>query len=192
MRLCSTELKVALVLLLAPGLWQSSQAQQIEAPLQNGLALAKAMQVEKAFRMGFEAAVQKQGGDTKAELDCVKSTDVSFANDIYAAAFVKKLTPDEIKESVAFFTKPVGQWYLEYSAAMELQSRGAKVTVPSADISQEMYDDLTKFVDGPTGKKVIERREHETPELRTALAAKATPIVFACKQKAVSAQGEQR
>lgn len=186
MRLCSTRLKVALVLWVAPGLLQPSQAQQTEASLQDGLALAKAMQVEKAFRMGFEAAVQKQGGDTKAEIDCVKRTDVSFANDIYAAAFVKKLTAAEIEESTTFFNKPVGQWYLEYSAAMELQSRGAKVTVPSADISQEMYDDLTKFVDSPTGKKVLERREHETPELRAALAAKATPIVLACKQEAAS------
>jgi hypothetical protein len=184
MRLCSTGLKVALVLLAAPGLWQPSQAQQTEAPLQDGLALAKAMQVEKAFRMGFEAAIQKKGGDTTAELDCIRRTDVSFANDIYAAAFVKKLKPEEIDESVAFFSKPVGQWYLEYSAAMELQSRGVKVTVPSADISQEMYDDLSKFVDSPTGKKVLERREHETPELRSALAAKATPIVVACMQKA--------
>lgn len=197
MRLRFTRLKVVVVLLVAMGVMSpfESRAQQSEATLQDAQALAKAMQIERFVKVGFEAAIEgKTGGGRvgQAELECFKRTDFSFANDIYAAAFARTLTPGQIKEAVAFFNKPVGQWFLEHSAAIELQSRGVKTAAPSADISPEMYGDLEKFTSGATGKKLLEQREHETPELQNALGAKMVPIVIACKQEAVGKQSGQR
>jgi hypothetical protein len=172
-----------------------SQALPPEASLQDAQALAQAMHVEKFVKEAFEAVVEsniKSGRATQAELNCIKRTDIPFANDVYASAMARALTQEEMSEALTFFNKPAGQWFLEYSKNLDFQARGLASSIPDVEMTEEMYADFAKFIRGTASKKLLETREHETPELKNALGAKIMPIFLRCKQQGTAQPDAQR
>jgi hypothetical protein len=174
---------------------QASSAQPADGSKQDALALAKAMEVEKFVKEAFEVIVEsniKTGRANQAELDCVKRAEIPFANDVYASGFARVLTDDEMTEALTFFSKPAGKWFLKYSKDLDFQARGLKSSSSDTEVTPEMYADLSKFLRSTASKKLLERRDHETPELKNALGAKMTPIILQCKQQAMPKPSSQR
>lgn len=174
---------------------QVGSAQPADVSRQDALALAQAMDVEKFVKEAFEAVVEsnvKTGRATQAELDCIKRADIPFANDVYASGFARVLTEDELKEALAFFSKPAGKWFLKYSKDLDFQARGLKSSGSDTEVTPEMYADFSQFLRSTASKKLVERRDHETPELKNALGAKMTPIILRCKQQATPAARSQQ
>ena len=176
---------VALLLSLGVTYARDGLAQQSEGSMQDARALAKAMRLEQSLKQAFATASQSKSGDGRVSPEgfaCLERGDYSFTDELYAAAFNTMFTAQELKDALAFYSKPVGQWHLDYSTALELQARGIKASVPDAEINQDMYSELQIFLDSAAGKKVLERK-YETPELKQALRAKLTPIALACVQE---------
>jgi hypothetical protein len=160
--------------LLAFSLIATTQIHAQSAPIPaDAKALAQAMGLAESTRLGIEASLQKailQGRSTQKELDCVKGSSVDFAADAYATAMASALSADETKQAIAFFSSPEGREYLRYSRSLELKQRG----IPDADPKPELTDTETraaqKFMEKSAGKKLLEDRVLETPEVRAALA----------------------
>ena len=153
--------------------------------MQDARALMKSMHLERTMKEVFQSKLEEDiaaGRTTPQTLECIQQIDFSFAEDLYANAFVKTLTPAELKESVAFFNKPAGQWFLDFTMAEAMKARG--VTLPAAaEMTPEMFRDFEQFMGTEAAKKLLERREHETPELKNELGAKLAPHILGCMSR---------
>jgi Tfp pilus assembly protein PilV len=85
---------------------------------QEAALLVQAMEMEPSARKALEAKSEnaiKQGRANPAELDCIRKMDLGFVGQIYASAFAKTLTLEEIQQATKFFGTPAGQEYLQYA-----------------------------------------------------------------------------
>jgi hypothetical protein len=147
-------------------------------------ALVQAMQVQESVRIALEASVQRdvqQGRFTQKVLDCVKTSNLDFATDTYAAAVAAALSPQEIKQAMAFFSSAEGRGYLKYSAAQELQARGLSGG-ESVEMSPKEYSATSKFLDSNAGKKLLQDRVHETAELKASVARGMAALLGQCRR----------
>jgi hypothetical protein len=159
--------------LLAFSLVATTQIHAQAAPIPaDAKTLAQAMQLAESTRMGIEASIQKailQGRSTQKELDCMKASNLDFAADAYATAMATALSPEETKQAIAYFSSPEGRAYLRYSRSMELKQRGIPDADPKSDLTDAETRATQKFLEKSAGKKLLEDRVLETPEVRAAL-----------------------
>jgi hypothetical protein len=123
----------------------------------------------------------QQGRAKQSELDCVKGANLDFTVDVYAKAIAAALSAEEIKQGVAFFSSPEGQGYLQYSRSLELKARGVPDSTPKADLNPAEYAATTGFLGKSAGKKLLEDRVLETPELRSNLARAMSGLIQKCR-----------
>ena len=146
-------------------------------------ALVDAMHLSEHVRAGLEAGVRKaieQGRSTQKELECTRGANLSFATDAYATAIAAALSPYEIKQAIAFFTTPEGGAYLKYSFGLELHQRGIR-DQPRYELTAVEEREVLKFIDKSAGKKLLQDRVHETPELRASLIRGVSALVAQCR-----------
>jgi hypothetical protein len=150
---------------------------------QEAVLLAQAMRMEPSTRQALEAKSEgaiKRGRANPAERDCIKKMDLGFVNQIYATAFTKTLTREEIQQATAFFGSPAGKALLQY--ALDEQFRQGGLSVPQTELSDDTTAEVMEFSATPAGDKLIMKSVHDTPEARQEVAARITPELLKCKQ----------
>jgi len=150
----------------------SAQTEKKKIPT-GATRLAQYMQLRESTRLGAEISLQKaveQGRITQQEFDCTKASSLDFALDAYSAAIAAALSPSEIKQANAFFSSPAGHSYLRYSRSLELHQRGIPDVDPKLGLDKAESAATNKFIATSAGKKLIQDRVIETPELKTELA----------------------
>ena len=160
----------------------SAQTTQIPA---DAKTLAQAMQASEQSRMGIEASIQnaiKQGKSTEKVLECSRADELAFTTNAYAEAIAAALSADEIQQATTFFASPAGKAYLEYSRSLEFQQRGIPDAKPRK-LSGAEERATRKFLQASAGKKLLEDRVLETPQLRAALTRGMVELVSKCSAK---------
>ena len=135
--------------------------------------LAQSMQLRESTKLGAEVSLQKaveEGRISQQELDCTKAANLDFALDAYSAAIAAALSSSELKQANAFFSSPAGRGFGHYSRSLELRQRGIPNPDPKLELTPVETAAATKFLATSAGKKLIEDRVLETPQLKASLA----------------------
>lgn len=159
----------------------SAQPAQITA---DAKALSQAMQSTEQARIGIEASIKKgieQGKATEKVLECSRTQDLAFVSDAYAQAIDSALSAEDMKLATEFFSSPAGKAYLEYSRTLELSQRGISDPNPKK-LSAAEERATRKFLGTSAGKKLLEDRVLETPELRSNLTRGMVELIQKCSK----------
>jgi hypothetical protein len=157
----------------------SAQPAQITA---GAKALSQAMQSTAQARMGIEASIQKgieQGKATEKVLECSRAHDLAFVSDAYAQAIDAALSEEEMQVATEFFSSPAGKAYLEYSRSLEFKQKGIPDPNPKT-LSAAEERATRKFLAATAGKKLLEERVLETPQLRANLTRGMGDLISKC------------
>lgn len=159
----------------------SAQSAQIT---EGARALSNAMQSTQQARIGIEASIRKgieQGKATEKVLECSRTHDLAFVSDAYAQAIDAALSAEEMQVATEFFSSAAGKAYLEYSRSLELRQKGLPDANPKTLAGAEERA-TRKFLATSAGKKILEDRALETPELRANLTRGMVELVSKCSK----------
>jgi hypothetical protein len=147
-------------------------------------ALSQAMQSTAQARLGIEASIQKgieQGKATEKVLECSRTQDLAFVSDAYAQAIDAALSGEEMQVATEFFSSPAGKAYLEYSRSLEFKQKGIPDPNPKT-LSAAEERATRKFLGASAGKKLLEDRVLETPQLRASLTRGMSDLISKCSK----------
>jgi hypothetical protein len=135
--------------------------------------LAQSMQLRESTKLGAELSLQKaveQGRVSQQELDCTRASNLDFAIDAYSAAIAAALSSSELKQANVFFSGEAGRAYAHYARSVEMRQRGIPDPDPKLELTPAETAAATKFLATSAGKKLLQDRVMETPQLKASLA----------------------
>jgi hypothetical protein len=149
----------------------------------SAFALADAMQVVETTRLTMAARTQagiEKGRSSQKELECWKAADFTPVRGVFAEAFARVMTSEEMEEASTFLATPLGGKLIQYMNAESMKARGWS-SVSGPLLTEGEGETALKFLSTSAGKKVY-GDELQSPEMQQRMLDSLLPTFEKCMQ----------